>query len=134
MLNFGHRNALHGVLRELALQIEELQWLIQRPADTCRIIRVKNVHGGPERDRVLALLAKLGISVRDMCSACDLALDEVDADHRLRSTAEYLRATIKYVKPERLRGYGALDREDRELLNFHIDRFLSILKELQEDE
>jgi len=117
-------------MRELAAQIEELQWLIQRPHEPYRIIPVIHVPIGLEREHILEVLTKLSVSVRDMCAACNLELDAIDADHKLRSIAEYLKATIKNVKPEHLRGYGLIQQEDQRIINTHIDKFLASLKEL----
>ena len=131
-LNFGHRNVLQTRLRELLLQTEELRTLLMNEEDRLRMIPSVNVPMERQRERYLATLNKLDDAVHAMCATFRVEFDPVDVDHKVKSIAEYLKVTVKEVRPDHLRGYGVIEHQDQVMLNVHIERILSLLHELGE--
>ena len=127
-LNFGHRNAIHGTLRELALHTEDFIALFAAPRDSSRILGVVGLPNQQERDRVLRELNSLREAILTMSRSLEIELEPVNAMHKLHNVSAYMIAAIQNVTPERLQGYGSVSTEDAVIIRRQIHNILSALQ------
>ncbi|HUI64456.1 MAG TPA: hypothetical protein VL126_06425, partial [Bacteroidota bacterium] len=125
------RNVLHSTLREMAMQIELLMSLLERSQSGIpSLIPLVDPLSDDEARKTRYALTKVHESIREMCVAFEIKLEPLRVRGKVHTDRVYLRVGFEGIRPERLRAYGSLDKEDEELLTLHVEHILAELKEL----
>jgi hypothetical protein len=129
-LGFGHKNALHATLLELARHTEELTGMLTQPDSPHRILPVTAFPVGKERERLLNALTKVRRNIEAMCHEFGIEFPPMRLQEKMANISDYMYATGLNMRPKYLVGYGELTDEEQATISFHVERILESLAEI----
>ncbi len=129
-LGFGHKNALHATLAEIARQTEDLTGMLAQPDSPHRILPVTAIPADYERQRLLKALAKVRRDIEAMCHEFGIEFEAMPLQTKLPNIADYIYSVALEMRPKYLAGYGKLTDKEQATISSHVERILESLKEI----
>lgn len=127
----NHRRVLAVTARIVEQALDEIEALLLRTSNRRLTERIEHTYSETERRRLLDTVAKMKEATAGMFTALHLEPAHYTEDQIIAAKRTRLWTVLVDSKSKGTKGFGKLSAEQARLLDFHIDKLLELLKEIE---
>jgi hypothetical protein len=131
MLNPSHKRALIAALGEVENKLTSLRWFLLKTEGERLFLHVTDDLTLDEKEKLIQKIECLMDRLISLKSLFGLKPSERVLRWIARATAVYLSVQLEEIKSDRLRGYGEVKTEAKDILDPTLNEMILILREME---